>query len=233
MPHFQTVSSLLSTSRLLFTLIQRKLVYYEKLCTAFCFRKTITPTTCLNPQTMTFTTNFRRKNRPHQQKEQHQVPPTKSRNKFLQTNFLAPHHLSDFGNFKYKLLGTREKVRQARAGYLRSNDVPAKISSQGKNKNCWFFLIQLDDVTEIKSSAAAAHYLQVQNTGKCQKPILKVIPVHLEHPNSSVIYTPHCTVLFRCADDTGCCENDATCQYKQREEVTLYFYVRISHYSSV
>lgn len=89
----------------------------------------------------------------------------------------------------------------------------------------------IPQITEIKSSAAAAHYLQVQNTGKCHNPILKVIPVHVEHPNSSVTYTPHCTVLHRCAEDTGCCENDATCQYKKREEVSLYFYVSIAYRS--
>ncbi|KAF7266665.1 hypothetical protein GWI33_020034 [Rhynchophorus ferrugineus] len=75
--------------------------------------------------------------------------------------------------------------------------------------------------------AAIEHYIRVKNTGSCRKPIPKVIPVQQEHPNPTVTYTPHCTVLHRCAEDTGCCRHDgATCQYKEKVDIPLYFYVK-------
>lgn len=46
-----------------------------------------------------------------------------------------------------------------------------------------------------------------------------------EYPDLTKSYTPTCTVLHRCAEDTGCCERNTKCQYKSRERVHLYFYV--------
>lgn len=59
---------------------------------------------------------------------------------------------------------------------------------------------------------------------KCNIPKPKVIPIVA----TSKTYYPHCTVLHRCGDDTGCCLTDAsTCVPKKTATVDLYFYVSL------
>lgn len=44
----------------------------------------------------------------------------------------------------------------------------------------------------------------------------------------SVKYYPHCTWLYRCSDDFGCCQSeDETCQPKEEVTVELPFYVSV------
>ncbi|KAL1506686.1 hypothetical protein ABEB36_006006 [Hypothenemus hampei] len=119
-----------------------------------------------------------------------------------------PRKYASLSEYKWEQLGTRQGVQKARKSYMQQKDTSKKSSE------------------ESKTTAVVEHYIRVTNSGQCKRPIPKVIPVHLEHPNPSVTYIPHCTVLHRCAEDTGCCKYDATCQYKEREEVTLYFYVK-------
>ncbi|XP_030758523.1 vascular endothelial growth factor A-like [Sitophilus oryzae] len=112
---------------------------------------------------------------------------------------------SSLSEYKWDQYGTRQGVTEARNRQLNIR----------KNSE------------ESRARAAVEHYIRVKNTGSCRNPIPKVIPVQQEYPNPAVTYTPHCTVLYRCAEDTGCCRHDgATCQYKDRVEIPLYFYVK-------
>ena len=57
----------------------------------------------------------------------------------------------------------------------------------------------------------------------CRWPKPKVIPVQ---NHSAKLYVPHCTILHRCGDDTGCCNTDSrTCIASKTQTVDLYFYV--------
>lgn len=77
--------------------------------------------------------------------------------------------------------------------------------------------------------AVVAHTVRVNSEGKCKRPSPKVIPVQNEHPDVTKTYIPHCTILHRCADDTGCCNRYGTrCLPKTTKPVHLYFYVSIS-----
>lgn len=68
----------------------------------------------------------------------------------------------------------------------------------------------------------SAHIRRVSQEGSC-KPKLKVIPLE-HHPSKT--FNPHCTVLHRCSDDTGCCHADfSTCKPRRVQNVTLPFYV--------
>lgn len=88
---------------------------------------------------------------------------------------------------------------------------------------CVFFLVSVDPVR-----AVVAHTVRVNSEGRCKKPLPKVIPVQSEHPDVSKTYIPHCTILHRCAEDTGCCNNYGTrCAPKKLKLVHLYFYVSI------
>lgn len=76
------------------------------------------------------------------------------------------------------------------------------------------------------TNAVIEHYMKVRQEGQCRKPQPKVISVQSEHPDPSKTYTPHCTILHRCAEDTGCCTNlETKCGPKTQVTVHLYFYV--------
>lgn len=67
-----------------------------------------------------------------------------------------------------------------------------------------------------------AHISRIQTDALCKFPKPKIIPILA----ASKTYFPHCTVLHRCGDDTGCCHTDAlTCVPKHTATVVLYFYV--------
>ncbi|KAK9508269.1 hypothetical protein O3M35_007966 [Rhynocoris fuscipes] len=61
---------------------------------------------------------------------------------------------------------------------------------------------------------------------ECRIPQPKVIRVSEYYP-SDKIYEPPCTKLYRCGEDTGCCEGNGRCGAKSSEKVELYFYVSI------
>ncbi|XP_015108905.1 sarcoplasmic reticulum histidine-rich calcium-binding protein [Diachasma alloeum] len=69
------------------------------------------------------------------------------------------------------------------------------------------------------------HIQKVRQEGNCQQPRARVIPVRDVYPYTTTRYIPHCAILHRCSDDTGCCESEAlTCVPKQTQLVELYFY---------
>lgn len=75
----------------------------------------------------------------------------------------------------------------------------------------------------FSASSAVAHIARVYSEAHCRIPKPKIIPVRFE-PSKS--YSPHCTILHRCSNDTGCCHTDALiCDAKKTNSVELYFYV--------
>ncbi|XP_058984678.1 probable serine/threonine-protein kinase DDB_G0280133 [Musca domestica] len=70
---------------------------------------------------------------------------------------------------------------------------------------------------------ASAHHRRIVKEGSCRIPQPRVERIRRD---SWKIYTPHCTILHRCADDTGCCPTERqTCAPKRTKNVDLYFFV--------
>ncbi|CAH0561067.1 unnamed protein product [Brassicogethes aeneus] len=110
-----------------------------------------------------------------------------------------------FSEHKWNTLGTREKVTETRRLHL--NIKPTK--------------------EQLEVQQARDHYIRVHRDGLCKNPMPRVIYVQNEYPNPNVKYVPHCTVLHRCTEDTGCCSHGGyKCQYQSREPVLLYFYAK-------
>lgn len=91
-----------------------------------------------------------------------------------------------------------------------------------------FFIVQLKNVLffEILIAALAdAHAIRVSSEATCRWPKPRVVVVQ---DDPSKLYSPHCTILHRCGDDTGCCfTNTRTCKARSEQIVVLYFYVSI------
>ncbi|KAI4501464.1 hypothetical protein M0802_003341 [Mischocyttarus mexicanus] len=104
---------------------------------------------------------------------------------------------------KWQSLGTREGVKETRS------------NMQQFNKNGKTAII--NDILQ--------HAMKVSKEGNCQWPRPRVIPVRDVYPSPSTTYIPHCAILHRCSDDTGCCRSEAlTCVPKHSHRVELSFY---------
>lgn len=104
---------------------------------------------------------------------------------------------------KWQSLGTRESVKETRSNMQQYN-------KNGKS-------------AEIRE--ALQHAIKVSREGSCQWPRPRVIPVRDVYPSPSTTYIPHCVILHRCSDDTGCCRSEAlTCVPKHSHRVELSFY---------
>uniref|UniRef100_A0A1A9ZSK7 Platelet-derived growth factor (PDGF) family profile domain-containing protein n=1 Tax=Glossina pallidipes TaxID=7398 RepID=A0A1A9ZSK7_GLOPL len=70
---------------------------------------------------------------------------------------------------------------------------------------------------------ASAHHRRIVGEAICRLPQPRVERIRRDPWK---IYTPHCTVLHRCADDTGCCPSERqTCAPKRTKTVDLYFFI--------
>ncbi|KAK6635970.1 hypothetical protein RUM43_009622 [Polyplax serrata] len=79
--------------------------------------------------------------------------------------------------------------------------------------------------TPMPYVAAHEHYEQVLRNADCHVPKEKVIKVHEVHPDPSKSYSPSCTILHQCSDDTGCCRDlMQVCKPKNTTKVELYFF---------
>lgn len=76
---------------------------------------------------------------------------------------------------------------------------------------------------------------KLSREGNCRWPKARVIPVRNVYPNPSTTYSPHCVILHKCSDDTGCCNNEQlTCAPIRSHPVEFYFYTdRIGRERSV
>lgn len=69
---------------------------------------------------------------------------------------------------------------------------------------------------------AFEHGVRVRQEGSCQQPHPTVVYVNKTDP--SKVYLPRGTVLHRCSEQTGCCQNPAeTCVASEMQSVELYF----------
>ncbi|KAG5895625.1 hypothetical protein JTB14_017734 [Gonioctena quinquepunctata] len=115
----------------------------------------------------------------------------------------APKSFSSLTEYKWHHFGTIERVQKSRTQHVN---------------------LQKSSSEEFKIEAVVEHYVRVKQQSKCLRPLPRVIPVQREHPDPTKIYTPQCTILHRCAEDSGCCNMNTKCQYKSRVLVPLYLY---------
>jgi len=73
------------------------------------------------------------------------------------------------------------------------------------------------------SALAHAHMNQVLKEATCRIPQKRC---QLVQQDPSKIYTPHCTILHRCSEDSGCCPSRSQiCAAKSTHNVELHFFV--------
>ncbi|XP_030384121.1 uncharacterized protein LOC115631501 [Scaptodrosophila lebanonensis] len=71
---------------------------------------------------------------------------------------------------------------------------------------------------------AKAHFNQVINEANCRVPQRRCESIQRD---PSKIYSPHCTILHRCSEDSGCCHSRSqVCAPKRTNNVELYFFVK-------
>lgn len=99
---------------------------------------------------------------------------------------------------KFEELGTHDAVKQSRKSH---------ITNHMHNK-----------------ALANAHASRIYSEATCRLPQQRVERIQKD---PSKMYVPHCTILHRCGDDTGCCKTDRqTCAPKRTQSVDLYFFVK-------
>lgn len=95
------------------------------------------------------------------------------------------------------------------------NDISRAKKSQNKKT--------VKDLEDIRQ--ANLHFLKIRNDARCRTPGTKVIRVKDYYPDPTKEYLPRCTIIYRCGDDSGCCDNDAfQCVPRFVQEVALPFY---------
>lgn len=76
------------------------------------------------------------------------------------------------------------------------------------------------------SARAARHQEFVWREAGCRVPQPRVQCLKELHPNDTRKFVPHCTILHRCAPDTGCCAaEEQHCQARTVQAVQLPFLV--------
>ncbi|KAE8745298.1 hypothetical protein FOCC_FOCC007983 [Frankliniella occidentalis] len=85
---------------------------------------------------------------------------------------------------------------------------------------------------------ARDHMIRMMVTdGTCKVPKPVVVNVKQQYPDPSKEYVPHCTILHRCTDSTGCCRSsEETCKPKATatHKVELAFYTtRVGYKESI
>ncbi|XP_016964237.1 involucrin isoform X4 [Drosophila biarmipes] len=86
---------------------------------------------------------------------------------------------------------------------------------------------------KLKSERALAHahMNQVLKEATCRVPQKRC---QLVQQDPSKIYTPHCTILHRCSEDSGCCPSRSQiCAAKSTHNVELHFFVKSTKHRSV
>lgn len=105
--------------------------------------------------------------------------------------------------YKWEHFGTRSRVEESR----RNQNFPELSNSY------------------VEINAAIQHAVRMNKESRCRDPFPRVMSVQNIYPDPGKTYLPHCTVLHRCAEDTGCCPSHTTsCAPKKQTIVYLYFY---------
>lgn len=87
----------------------------------------------------------------------------------------------------------------------------------------FLFVLSLNHSSRI--ARASEHIMRITAAMMCKRPRPVVVPVQND-PSGTKQYIPHCTILHRCGNTTGCCNSEkSTCVAKAQQTVDLYFFV--------
>ncbi|XP_054713998.1 uncharacterized protein LOC129223422 isoform X2 [Uloborus diversus] len=105
-------------------------------------------------------------------------------------------------------------------GYYSLNGFPAKTTSASKSPLLDPRIAQ--ELNEVRE--ANAHFVNMRSGARCEIPRAQVVCVRDLYPEKELL--PRCTLLHRCGDSAGCCEEEGMhCAPKAIQEVVLHFYV--------
>ncbi|XP_073972779.1 uncharacterized protein isoform X1 [Rhodnius prolixus] len=69
------------------------------------------------------------------------------------------------------------------------------------------------------------HHTRMREETKCKIPQPKIVRVSDHYPSGTKTYQPSCIKLYRCDEDTGCCEGNRRCGVKTSKKVEFHFHV--------
>lgn len=120
-------------------------------------------------------------------------------------------------DFKLKTLSSRDGVEKSFQQYVE------ETSKEKGSLSCKIIHSQQFDVDAIlfqTDKLVVQHVRRFRIDAKCQWPSRKVIDA------PSTAYTPRRYVVFKCSDDTACCNShEETCAAKNSKQVDLWFRV--------
>ncbi|XP_076318800.1 uncharacterized protein LOC143229849 [Tachypleus tridentatus] len=119
---------------------------------------------------------------------------------------------TSYQQFYQTYYGTPERLKSLKRNYGPAGLREALVAENIQEK--------LEEVRQAND-----HFLGVRSRTTCKIPRPQVVRVRDIFPDTSKQYVPRCTILHRCSDQTGCCDDDQhKCGPLQVQEVTLYFY---------
>lgn len=75
------------------------------------------------------------------------------------------------------------------------------------------------------SMMASLHFSRALREANCKKPLPRVVHIGALLVSSRKKFLPHCTVLYKCSQETGCCHSeDQVCGPKSIQTVALPFW---------
>ena len=68
----------------------------------------------------------------------------------------------------------------------------------------------------------------METSGNCKEPTRVVVPIQDYTTAADKEYYPHCTILYKCRPDSGCCKDASSeCSVKTSEKIKRSFFVSI------
>ncbi|XP_013794046.1 uncharacterized protein LOC106478078 [Limulus polyphemus] len=124
----------------------------------------------------------------------------------------GPEPTSSYQQFYRTYYGTPEGIENMKKTYGPTGLRKALVAHNIQEK--------LEEVRQAND-----HFLKIRKMATCKTPSPQVIRVKDYFPDSSKQYVPRCTILHRCSDQSGCCDDEQhKCGPLRVQEVTLHFY---------
>lgn len=71
---------------------------------------------------------------------------------------------------------------------------------------------------------ALEHYKEMEEKARCRYPVPVVLRIRDISNSASKVYFPHCTIVYRCRADSGCCNESSTCASSKNTTIQRSFF---------